>query len=62
MTKFNPNNRFKNMTVAQKLKVAEMLYWSARDLKKASLRSIHPDWPEKKVEQVAKESFMYARS
>jgi hypothetical protein len=62
MDNFDPNNRFKNMTAEQKLKIAERLYWSARNLKKSSLRSFHPEWTEEEIEKAAKEAFMYARS
>ena len=50
------------MSPEKKLKLAEDLYWSARDLKKTSLRSFHPEWSEKKLEQAVKEAFMYAKS
>ena len=62
MTAYNINNRFKNMPPEKKLKMAEALYWSARELKKSSLRSFHPEWSEELLEQKVKEAFMYARS
>jgi hypothetical protein len=58
----NIKNRFKQMSPEKKLKLAEDLYWSARDLKKTSLRTFHPEWSEEKLEQEVKEAFMYAKS
>ncbi len=37
------------MTGARRLQLAEQLYWSARKLKMAGLRSQHPDWPEERI-------------
>jgi hypothetical protein len=50
------------MTPAQKLRAAERLYWSARQLKAAALRAQHPDWSEEKIQRTVREIFMYARS
>jgi hypothetical protein len=50
------------MTPAQKLKTAEQLYWSARELKAAGLRMQHPDWTEEEIERAVREAFLYARS
>jgi hypothetical protein len=52
---------FQSMTAEQKLKVSEMLFWSARALKRAALRAHHRNWDEEKIEQAVKESFLYAR-
>lgn len=49
------------MTPAQKLKAAEMLYFSARELKAAWLRSLHPQWTEAAIEQAVRDAFLYAR-
>lgn len=48
------------MTPAQKLKAMERLYWTARSLKAAWLRSQHPDWSEEEVQQKVREIFMKA--
>ena len=33
----------------QRLKVAEQMFWMARKLKAAGVRSLHPDWSEAEV-------------
>jgi hypothetical protein len=48
------------LTGAQKLRTAFGLYWEARKLKAARLRSQHPDWTEEQVQQMVKKIFMYA--
>jgi hypothetical protein len=50
------------MTPTQKLRAAERLYWSARQLKAAALRSEHPDWTEEAIRQAVREISLYARS
>lgn len=50
------------MSPAQKLRAAERLYWSARQLKAAALRAEHPDWTEEAVQQAVRQIFLYARS
>jgi len=52
----------KAMTAAQKLKAAERLYYSARQLKAASLRDRHPDWSEETIRAAVREVFLYART
>ena len=52
---------FISMTPEQRLRAAENLYWSARELKAASLRSWRPELSEEQVQQLVKEAFMYAR-
>lgn len=49
------------MTPAQKLDAAARLYWGARDLKAAWLRSQHPDWTDAQVEKAVRDAFLYAR-
>jgi hypothetical protein len=46
----------------RRLKLAERLYWSARKLKAAGVRSQHPDWPEEKVIAEVNRIFLHARS
>jgi hypothetical protein len=53
---------FKSMTPEQKLKVALRLYYSARELKTAGLRSQNPEWTEDKVQYEVREIFFYART
>jgi hypothetical protein len=50
------------MTPAQKLRAAERLYWSARQLKAAALRAQHPDWTEEAIQQAVRQIFLHARS
>jgi hypothetical protein len=48
------------MTGAQKLRMAEQLYWSARKAKAEELRNQHPDWPEERVNDAVREFFTHA--
>ena len=52
---------FRRMTPGERWAVAQRLYWSARRLKAAHLRSIHPEWTDAEVERAVKEAFMYVR-
>ena len=53
---------FKAMEPEKKLKLAQMLYYSARELKAASLKARHPDWSEEKIKDSVREIFLYART
>jgi len=53
---------YRKMTPGQKWQAARDLYWSARRLKAAWLRQIHPDWTEEQVQNEVREIFLYARS
>jgi len=53
---------FRAMTPARKLEVAMQLYWSARRLKAAWLRKIHPEWREERVEDEVRRIFLHART
>jgi hypothetical protein len=44
----------------QKLRTAFAIYWSARALKAAGLRSQFPNWSEDRVQQKVKEIFLHA--
>ncbi len=50
------------MSGQERLKVAGRLYWSARKMKAAGLRSQHPDWPETRIEAEVRRIFSNARS
>jgi hypothetical protein len=50
------------MTGARRLLLAERLYWSARKMKAAGLRSQHPDWPEERLNDEVREIFGHART
>jgi len=48
------------MTGAQRLHLAEQLYWTARKMKLAGLRSQHPDWPEERLQDELRRIFSHA--
>jgi hypothetical protein len=56
------NQILAKMSPGKKLEVAMQLYYSARELKAAGLRTDHPDWDEKQVQQAVREAFLYART
>ncbi|MCH7827099.1 MAG: hypothetical protein IIC75_03850 [Bacteroidetes bacterium] len=60
-TKSN-QSRFGGMTPEKKLGLALRLYYSARELKEASLKTFHPDWNSKKIKEEVRMTFLYARS
>lgn len=55
-------SRFKNMSPERKLELSLQLYYSARELKKAAIKTRHPDWSEERVEKEVKEKFSNART
>jgi hypothetical protein len=50
------------MTGERRLRLAEQLYWSARKMKAAGLRSQHPDWPEQRLNDEVRRIFSHART
>ena len=50
------------MTPSQKLRTAERLYHSARQLKAAALRAEYPDWTDEAIRQAVRQIFLIARS
>jgi hypothetical protein len=46
------------MSPAQKLRAAERLYHSARQLKAAALRAQHPEWTEEAIRQAVRQIFL----
>jgi hypothetical protein len=50
------------MTGERRLHLAERLYWSARKMKAAGLRSQHPDWPEQRLNDEVRRIFSHART
>ena len=50
------------MSPTQKLRAAERLYYSARQLKAAALRAQHPDWTDEAIHEAVRQIFLYARS
>jgi hypothetical protein len=53
---------YQSMTPEQKLKVAIDLYYSAWELKLESLRAQNPNLPEKDIQAMVRETFLYART
>ncbi len=50
------------MAGEQRLRLAERLYWSARKLKRAGLRTQHPDWPDERLDAEVRRIFLHART
>jgi len=53
---------YRRMTPGRRLEVAEQLYWSARRMKAAWVRSLNPAWTDEQVEAEVKRIFTNARS
>jgi hypothetical protein len=53
---------FRAMSGEQRLRLAERLYWSARNIKLAGLRAQHPDWPEERLKAELARLFLHART
>ncbi|MEL6759548.1 MAG: hypothetical protein AAFP04_04020 [Myxococcota bacterium] len=52
----------REMTPAQRLERAKELYWSARAVKAAALRQLHPDWNPDRIDQEVRRVFLHART
>lgn len=52
--------RFRRMTPAEKLRAAERLYWSARALKRAMLRSLYPQASDQELDRMVRNAFLHA--
>jgi hypothetical protein len=52
----------RGITGQQRLRLAERLYWSARKIKTAGLRSQHPEWSKEQIEAEVRRIFLHARS
>lgn len=48
-------------TPAQKLRIASALYATAKKVKLAALRSLHPDWPKQRVIAATNRRFLLLR-
>lgn len=53
---------YRRMTPGRRLEIAEQMYWSARRMKGAWLRTQHPDWTDAEVEAEVTRNFSHARS
>ena len=47
------------MTGQKRLKVAEQMFWMARELKAAGVRQRHPDWSEAEVTAEVNRIFLH---
>jgi hypothetical protein len=52
----------RRLSAAEKLRAAERLYWSARQLKEAALRAHHPEWSEATIRRAVRDAFLYGRT
>ena len=50
------------MSGSRRLRLAEKLYWSARKMKTAGVRSQHPDWSPERVQEEVRRVFSNART
>jgi hypothetical protein len=46
------------LTPEQTLNTLARLYWSARELKGAYLRSVHPEWSEETIQREVRHAFL----
>jgi hypothetical protein len=53
---------YRRMTPGRRLEIAEQLYWGARALKTAWIRSQNPAWTDEQVEAEVRRIFSHARS
>jgi hypothetical protein len=53
---------FRAMSGTRRLRLAEQLYWSARKMKTAGVRSQHPDWSPERVREEVRQLFSNART
>jgi hypothetical protein len=51
----------RRLTPGERWVVARNLYWSARRLKAAFVRSEHPDWSDAEVEDHVRRVFLHGR-
>ncbi len=53
---------YREMSPRRKLEQAADFQLSARKLKTAALRSLHPDWIEQQISEEVRKTFLYATS
>jgi hypothetical protein len=53
---------FRRMSGQRRLQLAENLYWFARKVKGAGVRTHHPDWSEEQVNSEVRRIFLHART
>jgi hypothetical protein len=52
----------RSLSSAQRLAALRQLHRSARRIKAAAVRSLHPDWTETQVQETVREAFLYGRT
>jgi len=52
---------YRRMPGTRRLKLAEQMFWFARDLKTAGVRHQHPDWADEQVIAEVNRIFLHAR-
>jgi hypothetical protein len=52
---------YRRMPGARRLKLAEQMFWFARNLKASGVRHQHPDWTEEQVRTEVNRIFLHAR-
>lgn len=50
------------MSGQERLRVAQRLFWTARNIKAAGIRAQYPDWPDERVESEVTRIFADART
>ena len=55
-------NRFKGFSPEKKLDLSMQLYYSAKELKRASLKQFHPEWNNAKIDEEVRRIFLHART
>jgi hypothetical protein len=62
MTPESDDDRFRDRTPAEKLRLAERLYWSARAVKRAMLKKRHPQATDEELDRRVRDAFLHART
>jgi hypothetical protein len=52
--------RYRAMSPGERLRQAEALYWTARRLREAHERSLHPEWTDEQVHEHVRKVFLRA--
>jgi hypothetical protein len=52
--------RYRAMTPSERLRQADRLYWSARRLREAHERALHPDWTDDELRDHVRRVFLRA--
>lgn len=52
--------RYRAMTPSERLRQAELLYWTARRLREAHERALHPDWSDEQIASHVRRIFLRA--